>query len=130
MSLLMFTALTVCALQQATAQNKPQACPFLGQPVKATKDKVAVFAANGKFERDAPSTDLAADARVLACNEDLGLVKVRLAGAESWVDRLAVSIRPTAGVTCVAKAPTRAADRTEPVSSGIGENCKPEKSSP
>ena len=124
---LVLTALSLCTLQQAVAQSKPQACPFLGQPVKATRDKVAVFSADGKFLRDAPGTAVAADARVLACNEELGLVKIRLAGEDSWVDRLAVSIRPAGGGTCISKAPTRPADRTEPVSSGIGENCTPEK---
>jgi len=67
---------------------------------------------------------------VLACNEELGLVKILLDGKENWVDRLAISIRPAGGGACVTKSPSRAADRTEPVSSGIGENCMPEKSHP
>jgi len=127
---LVLTAISICTIEQVVAQTKPQACPYLGRPVKVTKDKVAVFAANGKFLRDASGKEVAADARVLACNEELGLVKIRLAGEDSWVDRLAVSIRPAAGGSCIAKAPSRAGDRTEPVSSGIGENCTPEKGSP
>ena len=128
--LLALAAMTLGTCQATLAQTRTPACPFLGQPVKLTKKTIAVFTAAGKFLRDAQDKEVAADARVLACNEELGLVKILLDGKENWVDRLAVSIRPAGGGTCVTKSPTRAADRTEPVSSGIGENCVPEKSPP
>ena len=127
---LVLAALSAWVCTPAPAQSGEPACPYLGQPVSVTKEKLAVFAANGKFLHDAQRKDVAADAKVLACNEELGLVKILLAGEEQWVDRLAVSIRPAGGGICVSKAPTRPADRTEPVSSGIGENCTPEKPRP
>jgi len=128
--LLALAAMSLGICQATFAQARSTACPYLGQPVKLTKKTIAVFTAAGKFLRDAQDKEVAADSRVLACNEELGLVKILLDGKENWVDRLAISIRPAGGGACVTKSPSRAADRTEPVSSGIGENCVPEKSHP
>ncbi|MBP8295585.1 MAG: hypothetical protein KAX84_05725 [Burkholderiales bacterium] len=102
------------------------ACSFKGQPVvTAVKKKVGVFLPSGKWVKDLDSSEIAADARVLDCNEDLGIVKIRIGGSEQWVDRLALNIRPAGMQECISRPVSRAADLTEPVTSGVGESCVP-----
>lgn len=102
------------------------ACSFKGQPVAGVaKKKIGVFQPSGKWVKDLASSDIAADARVLDCNEELGIVKILIGGSEQWVDRLALNIRPAGMQECMSRPVSRASDLTEPVSSGVGESCVP-----
>ncbi len=101
-------------------------CAFKGQSVTpVAKKKVGVFQPGGKWVKDLDSSDIAAGALVLDCNEELGIVKIRIAGSEQWVDRLALNIRPAGMQECMSRPSSRAADLTEPVTSGVGQSCVP-----
>lgn len=98
--------------------------------VGAARDKVGVYSASGKFERELEKAALLEGAPVLDCNEDLGLVKVKLReGAEAWVDKAEVKLAHAAGEPprpCVTAAATRPHDKMEPVVSGFGgKDCDP-----
>ena len=100
-------------------------CAYLGAPVAAVlKKKVGVFRADGKFLKDVDAGAIAAGATVLDCNEELGIVKLRVEGVEQWVDRLALDIPTGRKATCIARAASRESDVTAPVSSGVGESCE------
>lgn len=102
------------------------ACALKGQPIAgAVKKKVGVFQPSGKWVKDVDSSEIAADARVLDCNEELGIVKIRIGGSEQWVDRLALNIRPAGMQECMSRPVSRASDLAEPVTSGVGESCVP-----
>jgi len=103
------------------------ACAYLGAPVAAVlKKKVGVFRADGKFLKDVDAGSIAPGAVVLDCNEELGIVKLRIDGLEQWADRLSLDI-PASGrkPDCIARAVSRDSDVTAPVSSGVGESCAP-----
>lgn len=101
-------------------------CAFKGQPIAGiVKKKIGVFLPAGKWVKDLDSSEIAADATVLDCNEELGIVKIRIGGSEQWVDRLALNIRPAGMQDCMSRAVSRPADLNEPVSSGVGESCVP-----
>lgn len=101
-------------------------CAFKGQPVApAVKKKVGVFQPSGKWLKDLDSSEIAPNATVLDCNEELGIVKIRIGGSDQWVDRLALNIRPAGMQECVSRPVSRASDLTEPVTSGVGESCVP-----
>lgn len=117
-------ALAALAVPPRLAQADAPRCAYAGKPVGgALKKKIAVFQADGKWLKDADAAALAAGAKVLDCNESLGLVKVEIEGKAQWVDRLALDIRNPRGPDCVARAASRPADVTEPVTSGVSENC-------
>ncbi|MCC6172117.1 MAG: hypothetical protein IT481_08815 [Gammaproteobacteria bacterium] len=99
----------------------------MGAPVAAVlKKKVGVFRADGKFLKDVDAGSIAPGAVVLDCNEELGIVKLRIDGLEQWADRLSLDI-PASGrkPDCIARAVSRDSDVTAPVSSGVGESCAP-----
>ncbi len=122
----LWQAMTITMLLGLTAQGAAAKCAYEGRPVVGTvKKKVGVFQADGKWLKDVDSSAIAADATVRDCNEELGIVKIVIEGKEQWVDRLAVNIRPGRTQECVARAPSRPADLTEPVTSGVGEACTP-----
>lgn len=101
-------------------------CAFKGQPVASTvKKKVGVFLPAGKWVKDVDSSEIAPNATVLDCNEQLGIVKIRIGGSDQWVDRLALNIRPAGMQECMSRSVSRPADLTAPVSSGVGESCTP-----
>ncbi len=103
-----------------------EGCASRGQPVTvAAKKKVAVFQPSGKWLKDLDSSEIAPNATVLDCNEELGIVKILIGGSEQWVDRLALNIRPARLPDCVVRPASRASDLTEPVTSGVGESCVP-----
>lgn len=115
-------ALLACPLLPATASAK---CAYQSAPVAAVlKKKVGVFRADGKFLKDVDAGAIAAGATVLDCNEELGIVKLRVEGVEQWVDRLALDIPTGRKATCIARAASRESDVTAPVSSGVGESCE------
>lgn len=118
----MVLALLACPLLPATATAK---CAYQGAPVAAVlKKKVGVFRADGKFLKDVDAGAIVAGATVLDCNEELGIVKLRVEDVEQWVDRLALDIRTGRKATCIARAASREPDVTAPVSSGVGESCE------
>lgn len=102
-------------------------CAFKGRPVVGVAGKkIGVFLASGKWLKDLDSSEIAPGARVLDCNEELGIVKIWIGGSEQWVDRLALNLRPAGMQECVSRPVSRASDLTEPVTSGVGESCVPQ----
>lgn len=101
-------------------------CKIKNRPIiGALKARVGVFDANGKFAREVDSKTVDAGAVVLDCNEQLGLVLVKIAGRAEWVDRLDLNIRAAEAAPCLTAPARQRPDHTEPVSSGIGEHCEP-----
>lgn len=101
-------------------------CAFKGQSVTAVLGKkIGVFQPSGKWVKDLDTSAIAANALVLDCNEELGIVKIRIGGSEQWVDRLALNIRRAGMQECMSRPVSRAPDLTEPVTSGAGESCEP-----
>ncbi len=99
-------------------------CAYKGRPISGVlKKKIGVFQAGGKWLKDLDSSEIAPGATVLDCNEELGIVKVTIAGAAQWVDRLALNIRPPGPKECLTRSVSRPADLTAPVSSGVGDSC-------
>jgi hypothetical protein len=99
-------------------------CPYKNQPVsQVVKKNVGVFTSAGKWLRDVAGVDITTGTLVLDCNEDLGIVKIKLGSETAWVDRLALNLKPAGAHECIAKPVTRTNGQTEPVSSGIGEGC-------
>ncbi len=118
------TMAMLCGLAMNAAADAK--CLFEGQPIVGiVKKKIGVFQPDGKWLKDVDSSAIAADATVRDCNEELGIVKIMIEGKEQWVDRLALNIRPARAGDCVARAPSRPSDLTEPVTSGAGESCTP-----
>jgi hypothetical protein len=118
-------ALAVLLAGTARAECKGGAPTLAG-----ARAKVGLYAESGKFEREVEGSTLVADAAVLDCNEDLGLVKVRLKdGKEAWVDRAEVTLKLAKGDAprpCVAGAAARRHDTVEPVVAGLGgDDCVP-----
>ena len=100
-------------------------CAYQNAPVAAVvAKKVGVFSAAGKFLKDVEASAIVAGTTVLDCNEELGIVKLRVEGIEQWVDRLALDIRTGRKPACIARAASRESDVTAPVSSGVGESCQ------
>ena len=123
---IVLTLLALAATAQARADCKPSAPKLVG----AARDRVGLYSESGKFEREVEKAALVEGAAVLDCNEDLGLVKVKLReGAEAWVDKAEVKLAHAAGDQarpCVVSAANRPHDKMEPVVSGFGgKDCDP-----
>ncbi len=86
---------------------------------------IAVYGPGGKFIGEVKLSEIDANATVLDCDESYGLVLVHIGGKAQWVDRLEVNIRRKDDVACIVESASQRDDHTEPVSSGVGENCKP-----
>ncbi len=113
------------------ADTPPTCAKALKKPVgaagKSAGKKIGLFDASGKFLETVPASDIDADAVVERCNENLGLVQIKVSGKLQWVDRLDVNIRLPENAPCVVEANRQRPDHVEPVSSGAGEHCEPTK---
>ena len=72
-----------------------EGCASRGQPVTVAAQEEGrgvpaqrQVAEGPRQQRDRAECDL------LDCNEELGIVKIRIGGSEQWVDRLALNVRP------------------------------------
>src|SRR6185436_18255659 len=99
-------------------------CSVMPVKIEALGDTVGVFDRQGKFLEEVPKAALEPGVSVVGCNEDLGLLEVKLASGETkWLDRgelrLTFPQGAAAGKVCVVAASTRAADHTEAAVAGV-----------
>lgn len=125
---LLIIATALCGLARADCSVTPSRVDALG-------NTVGVFNKDGKFLEEMPKSALDG-VRVLDCNENLGLIQVKLTSGESkWLDRgelrLTYPDSATKPKVCVVAAASRAADHTEAVVAGVdpekNKNCVPPK---
>lgn len=111
-------------------------CSVQPTRIEALGETLGVFDKDGKFLSELPKSALAGGASLVGCNENLGLVEVKLAsGATQWLDRGELRLTLPDGAAkpkvCVVAASTRAADHTEAAVAGVdpdnAKECVPPK---
>lgn len=116
-----FAVAIAASLLAAVAQAD---CALQPTRIEALSDKLGVFDKDGKYLEEIPKSSLDGGASLVNCNEDLGLVEVKLAdGDTKWLDRGELRLTLPAGVAkqkvCVVAASSRAADHTEAAVAGV-----------
>ncbi len=99
-------------------------CSVQPTRIEALGEKIGVFDHDGKFLDEAPKSVLDDAVGLLSCNENLGLVEVKLASGETkWLDRGELRLTFPDGAArpkvCVVTASSRAADHTEAAVAGV-----------
>jgi len=116
-----FSIVIALSLLAAVAQAD---CALQPTRIEALSENVGVFDKDGKYLEEIPKAKLDGGASLVSCNEDLGLIEVKLASGDTkWLDRGELRLTLPEGVAkqkvCVVAASSRAADHTEAAVAGV-----------
>jgi hypothetical protein len=126
--------IAVIAIACVLARPALAECSVQPTRIEALAEKLGVFDKDGKYLEEVPKTALDGGASLVSCNENLGLVEVKLASGETkWLDRGELRLTMPDGTAppkvCVVTAASRASDHTEAAVAGVdpdeGKECVP-----